>query len=98
MILKEENTRLALENITVDIRERLNSYVVKLNHRFALDNYDYVMNDVSDKTIRDIYKVLGPFDHYAYHDYDDELDAQRVMKNEFDYRRSGTKYRGQINL
>ena len=59
VILKEENTRKALENITVDIRERLAGYIVKLDHRFALDNYDYVMNEVSDKTIRDIYKVLG---------------------------------------
>ena len=98
VILQEENAKKALNDITVDVRERLNGYIVKLNHRFGLDNYDYVMNEVSDKTIRDIYKVLGPFDHYAYHDYDDELDAERTMKSEFEYRRSGAKYRGQINI
>ena len=98
VILKEDKVKKALNEITVDIRERLNGYIVKLNHQFALDNYDYVINEVSDKTIQDIYKVLGPFDHYAYHEFDDDLDTQRTMKTEFEYRRSGAKYRGQINM
>lgn len=56
------------------------------------------MEKVSNKTIRDIYKVLGPFDHYAHHKYDDEMDVERTMKQEFEYRRSGAKYRGQLNI
>ena len=47
------------------------------------------MNQIADKTVRDIYKVLGPFDHYAQRDVDDELDSQRMMKTEFEVRRSG---------
>ncbi len=54
----------AEKDIMVDMRERLNGYIIKLSHDFALSNYDYVMTEISDKTIRDIYKVLGPFDHY----------------------------------
>ena len=64
-----------MKDITVDIRERLNGYIVQLNHDFALDNYNYVMDHVGDKTIRDIYKVLGPFDHFAHREVDDDMDA-----------------------
>ena len=73
VIIKDEAR--AAKDIMVDLRERLNSYVIRLNHDFSLKNYDYVMTDISDKTIRDIYKVLGPFDHYAHHDADDDLDT-----------------------
>ena len=48
-----------------------------------------MINHVSDKTTQDIYKVLGPFDHFAYHEADDDLDTQRVWKKDFDMRRSG---------
>ena len=65
----------AEKDILVDLRERLNSYIVKLNHDFALKNYDYVTTFIGDKTIQDIYKVLGPFDHYAHHDVDDDMDT-----------------------
>ena len=73
VIMKDENR--AKKDIVVDLRERLNSYVIRLNHNFALKNYDHVMLEISDKTIRDIYKVLGPFDHFAHHDADDDMDT-----------------------
>ena len=82
VIMKDE--RKAEKDIMVDLRERLNGYIVKLNHDFALSNYTYVMTQVADKNIRDIYKVLGPFDHYLHHDVDDDMDAQRELKLDFD--------------
>ena len=95
VIMKDEFR--ATKDIMVDLRERLNGYIIRLNHSFALDNYSYVMKYVSDKTIQDIYKVLGPFDHYAYHEADDDMDTQRLWKKDFEMRRSGAQYRGQIN-
>jgi len=95
VILKDEFR--AEKDIMVDLRERMNGYIIRLNHEFALDNYNYVMENISDKTIRDIYKVLGPFDHYAHHEADDDLDTQRVLKTEFESRRSGAMFRGQLS-
>ena len=56
------------------------------------------MKEVTDKTVRDIYKVLGPFDHFAGRDPDDDLDSQRMLKTDFETRRSGASYRGQVNI
>ena len=93
-----KDVQRAEKDILVDLRERLNGYIIRLQHDFALWNYDYVMNHISDKTVRDIYKVLGPFDHYAHHEADDDLDSQRQEKHEFEQRRSGCQYRGQVNM
>lgn len=84
----------AEKDIMVDMRERMKGYITALDHSFALSNYDYVMTEISDKTIRDIYKVLGPFDHYQHHDCDDDMDTQRTLRTDFDHRRSGAQYRG----
>ena len=75
MILTPEKTERALKDIMVDIRERLGEYIIKLDHRFALDNYDYVMTSIRDKTVQDIYNVLGPFDHHAHVEADDDMDT-----------------------
>ena len=93
-----KDVKRAEKDILVDMRERLNGYIIPLNHDFGLNNYKYVMNMMSDTTIRDIYKVLGPFDHYAHREADDELDLQRVMKLDFEIRRSGAQYRGQTSM
>jgi len=71
--MKDE--KRADKEISVDLRERLNGYIIKLNHEFSLSNYDYVMDNVQDKVIKDIYKVLGPFDHFQHHDADDDMDT-----------------------
>lgn len=49
MIIKDENR--AKKDIIVDLRERLAGYIVKLKHDFALDNYNYVMTNIADKTV-----------------------------------------------
>lgn len=88
----------AEKEIMVDMRERLNGYIARLNHDFSLSNYQYVMTECADKTVRDIYKVLGPFDHFAGREVDDDLDSQRMLKTEFETRKSGAQYRGQVNI
>lgn len=35
------------------------------------------MKEVKNQTIKDIYKSLGPFDHYQDREVDEELDTQR---------------------
>ena len=84
--------------IQVDLRERLNSYIAKVDHSFALANYEYILANVKDDNIKDIYKTLGPFDHFATHDVDDEMDTQRTLRLDFDYRKSGAQYRGQSDM
>ena len=89
-----KDVKRAEKDIMVDLRERLNGYIMTLNHDFALSNYQYVMDHIGDKTVRDIYKVLGPFDHFSHRDADDDLDLQRDLKMEFDIRKSGAQFRG----
>lgn len=59
-----EDEQKAKIDILVDLRERLNSYITKIDHSFALSNYKYVFNNIQDPIVKDIYKVLGPFDHF----------------------------------
>jgi len=94
--MKDE--KRAEKEISVDLRERLNGYIIKLSHEFALSNYDYVMDNVRDKVVQDIYKVLGPFDHFLHHEADDDMDTQRQLKMDFDPRKSGAQFRGQISM
>ena len=96
--VKIEDEVKARKDIQVDLRERINSYIYKIDHEFALDNYDYVLQTVNDKTIKDIYRLLGPFDHYEYNELDDDLEALRSMNMEFVPRKSGAIYRGQVNI
>ena len=88
----------AQTNINVDLRERINSYIAKVDHSFALSNYDYIIKQVKDKNITNIYKTLGPFDHFQDHEVDDEMDTQRSLRLDWDYRKSGAQFRGQIDL
>lgn len=78
VIMKDEEK--AKKDIIVDLRERLAGLITKVNHDFALENYDYVMTSITDKTVQDIYKILGPFDHFAHHDVDDDMDTQRQLR------------------
>lgn len=66
----------AQTTIRIDLRERINSFVEKIDHTFALDNYKYVMEQIADENIKDIYRKLGPFDHFEHRDPDEmEMDA-----------------------
>ena len=77
------------------MRERINSYIEKINHSFALENYDYIMKNVNDQVIKDIYLKLGPFDHFEHKDPDEtEADRSIVLRLDFDTRKSGALYRG----
>lgn len=66
----------AMTQIKVDLRERINSYVERIDHSFALSNYQFVVTQIQDPIIRDIYKSLGPFDHFEHRDEDEsDMDA-----------------------
>ena len=56
------------------------------------------MNNVNDQVIKDIYLKLGPFDHFEQKDPDEtEADRSIVLRLDFDTRKSGALYRGQLN-
>jgi len=38
--------------------------IEKLDHSFGVDNYHYVLENINDDTIKDVYRKLGPFDHF----------------------------------
>ena len=81
--------------IKVDLKERLSSFIERIDHSFALENYKFVVNGLENEKIKDIYKKLGPFDHWENRDPDEsEADAQRNLRLDFEERRSGTRYRG----
>ena len=84
--------------IKIDLKERIHSYIQKIDHSFALDNYKYVLENVNVQVVKDIYKTLGPFDHFENRDPEEsEMDGQRDLRTDFDQRRSGALYRGQVN-
>jgi len=62
--LSVDDPQKAERDIKIDLRERITSFVTKIDHKFAMENYDYVMEHVKDDQVKEIYKQLGPFDHY----------------------------------
>jgi hypothetical protein len=62
--LRLDDPSLAMNQIKVDIRERLNSFFVETDHSFALANYEYVTKTLTQEVIGKIYKQLGPFDFF----------------------------------
>lgn len=65
--LRLDDPSLAMNQIKVDIRERLNSFFLETDHSFALTNYEYVTKTLTSSTseaISKIYKQLGPFDFF----------------------------------
>lgn len=75
------------------MRERLNAIFEKLDHSFGMDNYHYVLEKIKDTRTKDIYKKLGPFDHFEYAPAGDET-SNRNLRINFDTRKSGAEYRG----
>lgn len=68
----------------------------RVDHTFGLENYRYVLEKISDARVRDIYKKLGPFDHFEYASAREES-VEKNLRLEFDQRRSGALFRGQTN-
>ena len=57
---------MAKNNIKVDIKERIYSFIEKIDHSFGLENYHYVLENINDDLVKDVYKKLGPFDHFQF--------------------------------
>lgn len=75
VIVSEEEMFKTQTTIKVDVRERLNTFIEKIDHSFGLENYNWVQENIEDDSIKDIYKKLGPFDHFEHRDPDEaELD------------------------
>lgn len=54
--LSVEDPNLAINQIKVDIRERVQGFIRETNHSFSLDNYNYVLNVHMNEQISKIYK------------------------------------------
>ena len=52
------------------------------------------MRTVKDEKIKDIYRALGPYDHFSDKDPDFELTGDRSLKKDLQLRKSGALYRG----
>ena len=88
----------AKNQIKIDLKERIQSYIGKHSHDFGLGNHDYILRETKHECIRDVYKKLGPFDHYQHLDPMEDLDdGSRSMCNDFDVRKSGALFRGMVN-
>ena len=94
--LSVEDPNLAINQIKVDIRERVQGFIRETNHSFSLDNYNYVLNVHMNEQISKIYKQLGPFDFYSQKIDEDSLDV-KTMVDKFDKRKSGANFRGEIS-
>lgn len=93
-----EDYKKAKNDILVDLRERINSFIQKVDHDFGLKNYQHIMDNVKDERVKEIYRALGPFDHFEYYDKDTEIESDRDLRLDFNQRKSGAMYRGQINM
>ena len=62
--LKIQDNQNAVSQIKTDIKDRLQSYFQETDHKFSLQNYEYVLNTHKNDKIARVYKQLGPFDYY----------------------------------
>lgn len=98
--MRVEDMQLAMNQIKVDIKERLNGFFYETDHSFALDNYEFVTKTLNNNEIIKIYKQLGPFDFYSEgakpHTEIEESSESKAYSDRFDKRKSGAMYRGEI--
>jgi hypothetical protein len=85
--------------IKQDLKERIQTFLEKCDHNFAISNFNYVQDWSENDVVKDIYKKLGPFDHFEHRDTDGPTneDENRHLRFDFDERKSGALYRGQQN-
>ena len=69
-----------------------------MDHDFGLKNYKYVIDYVKDDRVKEIYRTLGPFDHFEHYNKDDNIETDRGMNWDFHTRKSRALYRGQTNI
>ena len=62
--MKIEDISLAINQIKVDIKERLSSFFQETDHVFTIENYEYITETLENESIAKIYRQLGPFDYY----------------------------------
>lgn len=98
--MKVEDMPLAINQIKVDIRERLNHFFIETDHEFALSNYEYITKTLSNDPIRKIYRQLGPFDFYLEIPgikAETDENIEKTLTEKFEERRSGAMFRGEIS-
>ena len=92
------NLAEAKAKIKVDIRERIKNYIKPIDHSFAIENYNYICDSAKGDLTKEIYRKLGPFDHYMFlSEEDEENEDSRTLRLDFEFRKSGTMFRGQTN-
>lgn len=100
--MRVEDMQLAMNQIKVDIKERLNGFFYETDHSFAMENYEFVTKTLNNSEIIRIYKQLGPFDFYSDgtkpHLVDGEEGSEtKAFADRFDKRKSGAMYRGEVS-
>jgi len=97
-VLTVSNFPLLEEEITTELTEKMKGLIKQIDHGFAIRNYDYIIKNVRDARIKEIYKSMGPYDHFAHKDLEDnEQESDRRLQKEFCQRKSGAQFRGQMN-
>jgi len=104
--MKIEDLSLAVNQIKVDLKERLSSFFQETDHGFTLENYEYITETLENEQIAKIYRQLGPFDYYQDSIPGMSLEditggsipsEQRSIVEKFDKRKSGAMFRGEVN-
>lgn len=97
--MKIDDLQQAINQIKIDIKERLHHYFSPTDHSFALQNYEYLTKTLENKAIVKIYKQLGPFDFYqnGFKVESDEASDMKAMQEKYEKRRSGAMFRGEIS-
>lgn len=106
--LRVEDLEETTKRIQEDLRLRLEKNIERVDSAFAIENYDYITQELENPKLREIYKLMGPFDFFQFKaletDQEDEsahLDSEdgnkRDLQVHFEKRRSGANYRGEVS-
>jgi hypothetical protein len=71
-VLTVTNFPLLKDDIVAELNEKMKGLIKQIDHGFAVRNYEYIIKNVRDTRIKEIYKSMGPYDHYAHIDMEEE--------------------------
>jgi|TARA_B110000285_G_C15022603_1_gene562397 hypothetical protein len=94
------------KKIKEDLKLKLDKYLLPIDNSFALENFTYATKELGNEHIKHIYELLGPFDYSKWKDEalenqsaklsDDDDEERRMPQEDFEKRRSGASYRGDV--
>lgn len=107
--LKVSDMKDETKKIQEDLKAKLDSYMKPVDNSFSLECFKYATEEMGNEQIARIYNLLGPFDYSSWRDEaleeenqpfnsddDGDKEERRMPQENFEKRRSGAMYRGEV--